>query len=309
VADPAPVTTAPITPVTPAVVAAQASGGGISRRGKVGVGIAVVFALGAISSVQKPASDSPLTSAPPDLAIVNAPTSTPTFRPTPTPAPTFGPGGPTTEARVVRVTDGDTIVVEYDGQEYKVRYIGMDAPETVDPDSPIGLMGPEASTANGALVEGKTVYLEKDVSEIDSFGRLLRYVWVTDGAAWTLVNLELVRQGFASAKSYPPDIRYDGLYVEGQESAQQSAIGLWSAPEVTPAPTPKPTPKATPKPTPKPTAKPKPASKCHPSYEPCLPIVGDLDCADIRAMGKDPVDVIGPDDYRLDRDGDGLGCE
>jgi hypothetical protein len=48
---------------------------------------------------------------------------------------------------------------------------------------------------------------------------------------------------------------------------------------------------------------------CHPSYSPCLPIVGDLNCPDVRAMGKAPVDVIGYDDYRLDGDGDGVGCE
>ena len=50
-------------------------------------------------------------------------------------------------------------------------------------------------------------------------------------------------------------------------------------------------------------------SNCHPSYIPCLPIVDDLDCPDVRAMGKAPVQVIGPDDYRLDRDNDGIGCE
>jgi hypothetical protein len=68
-------------------------------------------------------------------------------------------------------------------------------------------------------------------------------------------------------------------------------------------PTPRPTPKATPKPTPK------PAPKCHPSYDPCLPVVSDLNCPDVRAMGKAPVTVIGPDDYNLDRDHDGIGCE
>lgn len=50
-------------------------------------------------------------------------------------------------------------------------------------------------------------------------------------------------------------------------------------------------------------------SACHPSYSPCLPIVADLDCPDVRAMGKAPVTVIGPDSYRLDRDRDGIGCE
>ena len=176
-------------------------------------------------------------------------------------------------------------------------------------------MGPEATLANTKLVDGKAVFLEKDVSEVDRYDRLLRYVWLADGTAWTLVNLELVRQGVAIAKSYPPDTRYDDLYRAADNHAQVSALGLYAAtpgpptPEPTAEPTPGPTAEPTPKPTAKPTPKPKPASKCHPSYEPCLPIVGDLNCPDVKAMGKAPVDVIGPDDYRLDREGDGIGCE
>jgi endonuclease YncB( thermonuclease family) len=229
----------------------------------------------------------------------------------PMPEATFGPTGPTTEATVIRVIDGDTIVVAYGGEEHKVRYIGMDAPETKDPNSEVEWMGPQATVANTDLVEGKTVFLETDVSEVDQFDRLLRYVWLDDGTEWTLVNLELVRQGVAIAKSYPPDVRYDDLYRAAVADAQTSALGLYGAtpPPATPSPTPKPTAKPTPKPTPKPTAKPKPASTCHPSYDPCLPIVSDLDCPDVRDLGKAPVDVIGPDEYRLDRDTDGLGCE
>ncbi len=179
----------------------------------------------------------------------------------------------------------------------------MDAPETKDPNNPIEFMGPQATTANTALVEGKRVFLEKDVSEVDRYDRLLRYVWLNDGTVWTLVNLELVRQGVAIAKSYPPVVRYDELYDAAQTDAEVAALGLYGA---TPAPV---AAAATPKPTAKPTAKREPASKCHPSYDPCLPIVDDLDCKDVRAVGKDPVDVIGPDDYRLDGNHDGVGCE
>ncbi len=220
-----------------------------------------------------------------------------------------GPTGKTTNAKVVRVVDGDTIVVSYGGKQYKVRYIGIDTPETVDPSSPVGWMGPEASAANTKLVAGKSVVLEKDVSETDRYGRLLRYVWVKTGVTWLLVNLELVREGFASASTYPPDVKYVDVYVAAQAVAATSAFGLWGSepePTVAPEPTERPTPKPTVKPKAKPTAKP---SNCHPSYTPCLPIVGDLDCPEVRAMGKAPVHVIGPDDYRLDRDGDGLGCE
>jgi len=207
---------------------------------------------------------------------------------------------------VVRVVDGDTIVVSYGGQEYKVRYIGMDTPETKDPSSPVEWMGPQAAAANEALVGGKSVILEKDVSETDTFGRLLRNVWLNDGGVWTLVGLELVRQGYASYVTYPPDVKYMNQIITAEREARDAGVGLWGA---TPPPT---TPAPTPEPTPEPIVEepePEPASDCHPSYDPCLPIVGDLDCPDVRALGVAPVEVIGPDDYRLDRDKDGLGCE
>lgn len=220
-----------------------------------------------------------------------------------------GPTGKTTKAKVVRIVDGDTIVVSNGGKQYKVRYIGVDSPETVDPSSPVQWMGPQASAANSKLVAGKDVVLEKDVSETDQYGRLLRYVWLKNGSTWLLVNLELVRKGYASASTWPPDVKYVDVYVAAEEGAQAAGVGLWGPepdPTVAPTPKPKPTPKPTAKPKPKPTKKP---SNCHPSYIPCLPIVGDLNCPDVRAMGKAPVQVIGPDDYRLDRDGDGIGCE
>ena len=297
-------------PATLATVAGapRPSGSRFSRRGLLVAGLAVVIGLAALGSLDKTDTGSPtsaVATATPTARIVAVATPTPTAKPTLTPEPTFGPIGQTTEATVVRITDGDTIVVAYGGEEYKVRYIGMDTPETVDPSSPIQWMGPQATAANAALVEGKTVFLEKDVSEVDRFDRLLRYVWLTNGTAWTLVNLELVRQGVASAKSYPPDTKYDALYLVAEGEAHRSALGLWGA---TPAP---PTQAPTPEPVIVPFVEPEPepASKCHPSYDPCLPDGPDLDCPDIRAMGLAPVDVIGPDEYRLDGDHDGLGCE
>ena len=282
----------------------------MSGRHALAVSVAAFFGLAAIGFLGQ-ASGSPAapvaTPTPTSQAV--GPSTAATADLVPGPA-AFGPTGPTTEATVTRVIDGDTIVVAYGGDEYRVRYIGMDAPETTDPNSPIEWMGPQAAAANTALVDGKTVFLEKDVSEVDRYDRLLRYVWLSDGTKWTLVNLELVRLGVAIAKSYPPDVRYDDLYRAADFDAQVSALGLYGAtPPPTAAPTAKPIAKPTPKPTPKPTAKPKPASKCHPSYDPCLPIVSDLDCPDVKAMGAAPVDVIGPDEYRLDRDKDGLGCE
>jgi micrococcal nuclease len=220
-----------------------------------------------------------------------------------------GPTGKTTKAKVVRIVDGDTIVVAYGGKQYKVRYIGIDSPETVDPSSPVQWMGPQASAANKKLVAGKDVVLEKDVSETDQYGRLLRYVWLKTGTKWLLVNFDLVRRGFASAATYPPDVKYVDDYVAAEGAARVAAVGLWGPepePTVAPEPTQKPTSKPAAKPKPQPTKKP---SNCHPSYIPCLPIVDDLNCPDVRAMGKAPVRVVGPDDYRLDADHDGIGCE
>lgn len=288
----------------------------LTRRKSVVAGFAVVFGLAAIGSVSQaaPATSPPIAQAlistpPPTSTTIPTPTRTPavTLAPTPTvtPEPTFGPTGPTQEAEVVQIVDGDTIVVAIEGTEYKLRYIGMDTPETVDPASPVEWLGPQAAAANEDLVGGQTVVLEKDVSETDRYGRLLRYVWLTNGVTWTLVNLELVKLGVASAVSYPPDVKYDDVYQAAEAEAQTRILGIWG-PVPTPRPTPKPTPRPTPRPTPKPTKKP---SSCHPSYSPCLPIVGDLNCPDVRAMGKAPVTVIGPDDYALDRDNDGIGCE
>jgi micrococcal nuclease len=164
-----------------------------------------------------------------------------------------------------------------------------------------------ATAANKALVEGKTVILEKDVSETDQFDRILRDVWVLHDGAVVLVGLELVRTGFAQVTTYPPDVKYVDLLTKAQDSARTAAIGLWgSTAAATVAPTRTPTPTASPR---APVSLVGGATKCHPSYSPCLPIVDDLNCPDVKAMGKAPVTIKGPDDYRLDRDGDGLGCE
>jgi micrococcal nuclease len=126
-------------------------------------------------------------------------------------------------ALVVRVIDGDTIEVEIDGAEYDVRYIGIDTPETVHPQLPVQCLGLEASARNKELVEGQTVGLEKDVSETDQFGRLLRYVWV----GGQMVNAMLVQEGYAQVVTYPPDVKYQDLFLGLQEGARAAGAGLW----------------------------------------------------------------------------------
>lgn len=130
--------------------------------------------------------------------------------------------------KVIRVIDGDTIEIE--GGE-RIRYIGIDTPETVDPRKPVQCFGVEASNKNKELVEGKMARLEKDITERDKYSRLLRYVWVGD----VFVNLELVKQGFAYSYSYPPDIKYQDLFVKAQQEAREAKRGLWnSCPAVAP---------------------------------------------------------------------------
>lgn len=117
--------------------------------------------------------------------------------------------------------DGDTIEVSVDGKQYTLRYIGLDAPEAQGE-----RMGAEAGAANRALVEGKTVYLERDQSEADKYGRLLRYVFVGE----VFVNAELVRQGLARAQAYPPDLKYQEQLDRLDQEARQAGRGMWAAP-------------------------------------------------------------------------------
>lgn len=140
-------------------------------------------------------------------------------------------------AVVTRIVDGDTIVVEITdrfggpgagratiGDEHRVRLIGIDTPESVDPRSPVECFGTEASEAAKALLEGTDVRLVKDVSETDRFGRLVRYVYV--GAE--MANARLVVNGYATAFTYPPDVRHSSLFIELEREARDGGRGLWS---------------------------------------------------------------------------------
>jgi micrococcal nuclease len=137
---------------------------------------------------------------------------------------------------VVRVIDGDTIQVDVDGSLERVRYIGIDTPETVHPRKGVECFGKEASAKNAALVGGKTVRLVRDVSDRDRYGRLLRYVWVDD----VFVNLELVREGYAQVSTYPPDVEHTDAFIAAQREAREANRGLWAACPAPPEPEPKP---------------------------------------------------------------------
>ena len=121
------------------------------------------------------------------------------------------------EVRVIRVIDGDTI--EVSGGR-RVRYIGVDAPEVGGGPQHYG---PEATGFNNSLVAGRMVTLEKDVSDVDRFGRLLRFVYADD----ILVNAELVREGYARAKVYPPDTGHAECFAALEREAREAKRGLW----------------------------------------------------------------------------------
>ena len=120
-------------------------------------------------------------------------------------------------ARVIKVVDGDTIIIE---GNYQVRYIGMDTPEIQPNVEPFAM---EAWEANRRLVAGKEVRLERDVSQTDKYGRLLRYVYVDD----VFVNAELVRQGLAEAKAYPPDTKHHDYLEQVEAEAREAGRGMW----------------------------------------------------------------------------------
>ena len=177
----------------------------------------------------------------PACAGVGAPVGAPTASPQPTvtsaanptiPGIRFGGWQNHQGATVIRVIDGDTIQVEILGKQYRVRYIGMDTPETVDPRRPVGCFGREASDRNREIVGGRVVALEKDVSDTDEFGRLLRYVWVGAVAPSEqprMVNAMLVEEGFALAATYPPDVKYAENFAHLQSEARHAGRGLWGA--------------------------------------------------------------------------------
>lgn len=128
---------------------------------------------------------------------------------------------------VTNIIDGDTIDVSIEGEAYRVRYIGIDTPERGDP-----YFG-EATDRNSQLLETRSLILVKDVSETDQFGRILRYVISGD----EFVNYELVRQGFALASTYPPDVACSTTFAEAQGQARSEGLGLWGATLALPSPT------------------------------------------------------------------------
>ena len=152
-------------------------------------------------------------------------------------------------AEVTKVSDGDTITVELDGREEKVRLTGIDTPETyatakLDRDveaSPLNreemrALGKQATAYAEELMEGQEVYLELDAEARDRYGRMLAYVYtLASNGDWTFenenfeqVNLEMVEAGWADPLSIPPNDKYADLYVEAAQEARRRDRGMWA---------------------------------------------------------------------------------
>jgi micrococcal nuclease len=128
--------------------------------------------------------------------------------------------------QVVRVVDGDTIRVRLDGGRIeRVRYIGIDTPESVKPGTPVQCFAKKASHFNASLVSGRRVTLKTDAEERDRYGRLLAYVYA-DGE---FVNRELVARGYARTLTIPPNVAHADEFARLARRAREAGAGLWQA--------------------------------------------------------------------------------
>ena len=153
--------------------------------------------------------------------------------------------------KVLRVVDGDTIHIDYNGKDEKVRFIGLDTPETKDPRKPIQCFGREATAKMTELAENKNIRLEFDKTqgERDKYGRLLAFVYSEDSKN---LAYEMIRQGYGNEYTYNSNpYKYQNEFKEAARKAREENKGLWAEntcagdatkPADTPAPQPQPAP-------------------------------------------------------------------
>lgn len=129
---------------------------------------------------------------------------------------------------VDRVVDGDTIVVDINGAPEKVRFIGVDTPETVDPRKPVQCYGLQASSYVKRLLTGARVGLESDSSQGDKdrYGRLLRYIFLTDG---TNLDEQLIAKGYGHEYTYNLPYKYQSQFRQAEDQAKAKKLGLWAS--------------------------------------------------------------------------------
>lgn len=285
-------------------------------RSAIGVRLAVV--LGVVAAACAPSSGGELddrvvaggdTSSSTTTTAVNPSSepSTPASPPPPAPPPPPParprpqlPGGE--DSVVARIVDGDTLVV---AGGVRVRLIGIDTPETKDPRRGVQCFGAEAARRLGELTPpGSAVRLVHDVERTDRYGRTLAYLYrLPDGL---FVNAALVRDGFATVATYPPNVAFAEQFVALQRQAREEGAGLWGA---CPADgrAPGTTTGGTPAPAPAPGPGTSTGEGCDPSYPDfCIPPPPpDLDCKDVEGRN---FTVRGDDPHGFDGNRDGVGC-
>jgi endonuclease YncB( thermonuclease family) len=203
---------------------------------------------------------------------------------------------------ITKVYDGDTITLST-GE--KVRFLQIDTPEL----SPAECYGEEARSALVSLLNAPgqlSLKTDPKLDKVDRYGRLLRYVFIGK----TNINLKLVEIGAAAPYFYKGDKgQYSAQILKAAQTAKSMSLGLWkSCPGTQLTPNDAVTTISTVA-TASASANPS-GVKCDPNYAGCIPVFPpDVDCTDIKRLGLAPVKVIGKDVHKLDRDGDGIGCD
>ena len=141
---------------------------------------------------------------------------------------------PVIKATVTRVVDGDTVHVSINSRDETVRMIGVNTPETHHPSKPVGHYGPEAEKFTRSQLDGKQIWVQKDVQERDKYGRLLAYIWLEQPAFDSesevrakMYNAKLLLDGYAQVMTIPPNVKYADLFVKLQREAREGGRGLW----------------------------------------------------------------------------------
>lgn len=142
------------------------------------------------------------------------------------------------KAKVLYAVDGDTIWVDIDGDEEKIRFVGVNTPELAKDEKPAEFMAEEAKNFTSNAIKGKEIYLEKDVTDKDKYDRMLRYIWLEKpNANPTKKDIEektlngiLVKKGYAYSNYYKPDTKYQKYLDDLEKSAQDKSLGIWSDP-------------------------------------------------------------------------------
>lgn len=222
-----------------------------------------------------------------------------------------------TRVEVIRVIDGDTIDVEpLAGPELpskRIRLIGVNTPEI---HGQVEDFGQEAADFTKQRLEGRTVWLTRDVSETDRYNRALRFVWLSEPGEDIveetirdqLFNAVLLLHGYASVATYPPDVHYAGLFRKFSSEARQARRGLWAVGSNGSYDSTKANRPIVPSGSKVPTSSP---SGDHTTYDPSGP---DRDCSDFSTHAEAQAFFIaaggpGADRHRLDSDHDDVACE